>query len=83
MVGKVRRQSNEVGDANRWGQIELKIVCMGLGLGSYHFLPGEGPSVCDGQSPIFSGPPFAYGKKFWSPLCVRRKILVPPFGPPL
>ena len=31
-------------------------TCRYKKLGSYHFLPGEGISVCDGQS-IFSGPP--------------------------
>ena len=33
-------------------------------LGSYHFLPGAGLSVCDCRSPIFSGPPLACAKKF-------------------
>ncbi len=47
-------------------------------LGSYHFLAGGGRSVCDGRSPIFSGPP----------PCIRKKNSVPPlppgrnFGPP-
>ncbi len=47
--------------------------------GAIIFYREGGPSVCDGRSAFFSGPPFAYGKKFWSPLCLRRKILVPPF----
>ena len=35
------------------------------------FFTGRGgPSVCDFRSPIFSGPP----------LCIRKKILVPPFA---
>ncbi len=37
-------------------------------LGSYHFLPGGGASVCDPGSPIFSGPPLGMRKKFWSPM---------------
>ena len=47
--------------------------------GAIIFYREGGPSVCDGRSPIFSGPP----------LCIRKKILVPPlptaknFGPPL
>ena len=36
--------------------------------GSYHFLAGGGMSVCDGQLPIFSGPPL------WPP----QNILAPP-----
>ncbi len=55
------------------------------------FFTGRGgPSVCDGRSPIFSGPPlclrrkilvppFAYGEKFWSPPLTSWKN----FGPPL
>ena len=34
------------------------------------FFTGRGASVCDGRSPIFSGPPFANIKN----------ILIPPFG---
>ncbi len=35
------------------------------------FFTGRGGSVCDCRSPFFSGPP---------PLCMRQKILVPPFA---
>ncbi len=53
-------------------------VSISKGLRELSFLPGGGPSVCDGRSPIFPGPPlclrqknlvppFAYGEKFWSP----------------
>ncbi len=31
--------------------------CGSMYLGSYHFLPGGGASICDGRSSIFSGPP--------------------------
>ena len=48
-------------------------------LGSYHFLPGRGPCVCDRRSPIFSAPPLSmHKKKLWSPLGLHKKILVPP-----
>ncbi len=46
-------------------------------LGRYQFLPGGGgASVCDGRSPIFSGPPLCRRtKKFGHPLCLRGKIM--------
>ena len=37
------------------------------------FTGGGGGSVSDGRSPIFSGPPIAYVKKFWSPPLAPRK----------
>ncbi len=75
-----------------WGFYRYRLLSWrspGLLLGSYHFLPGGGASVCDGRLPIFSGSPlcickknlvspFAYGEKFLSPLWPRGKILVPP-----
>ncbi len=44
--------------------------------GAIIFLPGAGASVCDGWSPIFSGPPLAYVKK--GAKKNQEKILVPP-----
>ncbi len=57
--------------------------------GAITFYREGGASVCDGRSPIFSGPPlwlrqkivvppFAYGVKFWSPPLTSWKN----FGPP-
>ena len=44
---------------------------------------GSGPSVCDGQSSISSGPQFAYVKKIWSPpLPMQKKSLAPPLFDP-
>ncbi len=46
-------------------------------------------SVCDRGSPIFSGLPLACAKKFWPPLSMYQKTLVPSWptqkksGPPL
>ncbi len=42
------------------------------------FFTGRGVYACDHRSPIFSGPPLSMRKKFWSPLCLCKKILVPP-----
>ena len=49
-------------------------------LGSYHFLPGGGASVCNGRSPIFFWSPFAYVNKFWSPPLTMWKNFGPHFG---
>ena len=46
-----------------------QVTLTGNHKGAIIFYPEGGPSVCDCRSPIFSGPP----------LCLRRKILVPPF----
>ena len=61
--------------------IAALILRLILILGSYHFLPGGGDHlfVMDGRQ-FFLAPPFAYVKKFWSPLCLWGKILVPTFG---
>ena len=48
-------------------------------LGSYHFLPGGEPSVCDGQSPFFSGPSKNYCPP---PLWPIEKKTGPPLAPP-
>ncbi len=57
--------------------MDLKWISNGIALRELSFLAGEGLSVCDGRSPIFSGPPFAYAKTFWSPLCLWRSPLWP------
>ncbi len=75
---------------NAWVFLLTVWVCSFLSLGSYHFLPeGGGASVCDGQSPIFSGPPFACVKNFGSPFAYGEKNCGPPplaswknFAPP-
>ncbi len=41
---------------------------------------GRGGAVCcDGRSPIYSGPPYAYMKNLWSPLrlCGKNLVLLP------
>ena len=44
-------------------------------------LPGGGPSVCDGRSPIFSGPCLCMHKKFWSPFLLSLRNWPPPLRP--
>ena len=70
---------SQVSDSNPYPGEELNSLTFQCYLRELSFFYREGgPSVCDCGLPIFSGPP----------LCIRKKILVPPwttpknFGPP-
>ncbi len=79
-------------NTRNYSKISLaNIARLTKGLRELSFFTGRGPYICDGRSSIFSGPPlfkhkkilvppFAYGKKFWSPplLPTGKKFWSPP-----
>ncbi len=55
------------------GTIKFWVLIENFRQGAIIFYREGAPSVCDCRSPIFSGPPFAYVKKFCSPLLPLEK----------